>query len=116
MSKRDVHTCFDVLRAPEAVQPWFGRPPVTLHELSQVAGLAPDDLRHFVVDSRHAGAHELLYPASTVWPMGFSWSSCIAQAATVACCMEAGVETQSFIYVNGSAASCRKRSMWCCNR
>ena len=97
MSKRDVHTCFDVLRAPESVQPWFGRPPVTLHELSQVAGVSAHDLKHWVVDHEHAGVHDLMYPASTVWPMGFSWSSCIAQAATVACCMEAGVDKQSFM-------------------
>ena len=24
------------------------------------------------------GAYDMVYPASTVWPMGFSWSSCIA--------------------------------------
>ncbi|OLP88662.1 hypothetical protein AK812_SmicGene29969 [Symbiodinium microadriaticum] len=29
--------------------------------------------------------------------MGFSWSSCIAQAATLACCVEAGVCTSSFM-------------------
>ena len=50
MSKRDVHTCFDVLAAPSAIQPWFGRPPVSLAELSQVSGLSVTELQGFVVD------------------------------------------------------------------
>ncbi len=33
MSKSDAHTCFDVLRAPLALQQWLGRPRVTLKEL-----------------------------------------------------------------------------------
>ena len=99
MSKRDVHTCFDVLEAPPALQPWFGRPPVTLHEVSQVAGIPTTELLLYVADcsSERVCKHDLLYPASTVWPMGFSWSSCVAQAATVACCLQAGVEKDAFM-------------------
>ncbi|CAE7806167.1 HET-E1, partial [Symbiodinium necroappetens] len=36
MSKRDVHTCFDVLKAPEHLQPWFGR-----YVADDVKGLTP---------------------------------------------------------------------------
>ena len=99
MPKRDVHTCFDVLEAPPALQPWFGRPPVTLHEVSQVAGIPTTELLLYVADcsSERVCKHDLLYPASTVWPMGFSWSSCVAQAATVACCLQAGVEKDAFM-------------------
>ncbi|CAE7665217.1 HET-E1, partial [Symbiodinium pilosum] len=99
MSKRDVHTCFDVLQAPVAIQQWFGRPPVTLHELAQTASVAVDDLQHFVQDSdgKPVGAHEQVFPASTVWPMGFSFSSCVAQAATLSCCREAGISEESFM-------------------
>ena len=99
MSKRDIHTCFDILHAPDALQPYFGRPPITLQELAQVSKLSVSALQQFVVDRGDGpvGAHERVYPASTVWPMGFSWSSCIAQAATLACCVEAGVCTSSFM-------------------
>ncbi|CAE7942083.1 unnamed protein product [Symbiodinium sp. KB8] len=101
MSKRDVHTCFDVLKAPTAMQSWFGRPPVSLRELSLVSGKSADHFRDYVVDNKaqrtalHPDA--MLFPASTVWPMGFSWSSCIAQACTVACCLEAGVAEENFL-------------------
>lgn len=99
MSKRDVHTCFDVLKAPEALQPWFGRPPVTLAELGQATALPASHFLPFVVDvaASEVSPDERLYPASTVWPMGLSWSSCIGQAATVACCVEAGVAQESFL-------------------
>ena len=99
MSKRDVHTCFDILHAPDALQPYFGRPPITLQELARVSKLTVSDLQQFVVDRGDGvvGAYDMVYPASTVWPMGFSWSSCIAQAATLACCVKAGVCTNSFM-------------------
>ena len=99
MSKRDVQTCFDVLQAPTAIQQWFARPPVTLHELAQVAMVSANDLQPFVLDSdgMPVGAHDQVFPASTVWPMGFSWSSCVAQAATLSCCRAAGVQEESFM-------------------
>lgn len=99
MSKRDVHTCFDVLKAPESLQPWFGRPPVTLFELQRVTGFPVELFLPYVADVETSDVDigEKLYPASTVWPMGFSWSSCVAQASTVACCVEAGVRQESFL-------------------
>ena len=78
-SKRDVHTCFDVLRAPAHLQEWFGRPPVTLHELSQIGQASLRSLQQCVVDT-DGGTVPLftpLFPTSTVWPMGLSWSSCV---------------------------------------
>lgn len=99
MSKRDVQTCFDVLQAPEALQQYFGRPPVTLDQLSRAGAASVDELRRYVVDVGHGplSPHDKVYPASTVWPMGFSWSSCVAQASTVACCREAGVPDCAFM-------------------
>lgn len=97
MSKRDVQTCFDVLKAPEELQRWFGRPPVTLHELRRISGLSLTDLATFIADGADVGLFAPLFPTSTVWPMGFSWSSCVAQACAVACCFEAGVEDGSFM-------------------
>ncbi|CAE6938118.1 HET-E1 [Symbiodinium sp. CCMP2592] len=99
MSKRDVHTCFDVLQAPSGLQEWFGRPPITLAELSQVSGAEVDELRKYLPTNLHDAVQpkQLVYPASAVWPMGFSWSSCVAQACTVACCQEAGVAAANFM-------------------
>ena len=33
-------------------------------------------------------------PCSRVWPMGFSWSSCVAQSTLLAICDEAGLRDQ----------------------
>ena len=94
MSKRDVQTCFDNLQALEQLQEWFGRPPVTLHELNRVTGVSTKKLQQYIVKIKGAESVSRctpLFPTSTVWPMGFSWSSCIAQACTVSCCCKAGV-------------------------
>ena len=37
-SKRDMHTCYDIIQAPASIKPWFGRPPVLLSELMQASG------------------------------------------------------------------------------
>ena len=94
MSKRDVQTCFDNLQALEQLQEWFGRPPVTLHELNRVTGVSTKKLQQYIVKIKGAESVSRctpLFPTSTVWPMGFSWSSCIAQACTASCCCKAGV-------------------------
>ena len=104
MSKRDVQTCFDVLLAPDHLQEWFGRPPVSLHELSRVCQLPQEAFLEFVIADDRENISSLcpLFPTSTVWPMGFSWSSCVAQACTVCCCLEAGVPDQAFMSLDAS--------------
>ena len=55
MSKRDVQTCFDNLQAPEQLQEWFGRPPVTLHELNRVTGVSTKKLQKYIVKIKGQG-------------------------------------------------------------
>ena len=43
--------------------------------------------------------------------MGFSWPSCVAQAATVSCCMEAGVDEACFMTMDQPPAI-GNRDMW----
>ena len=107
MSKRDVHTCFDVLKAPDKLQEWFGRPPVTLRELSRVSKVPLAKLRKYIADDPEHTVSRFtsLFPSSTVWPMGFSWSSCVAQACTVACCREAGVNEADFMSLDSPPPS-----------
>ena len=99
MSKRDVQTFFDVLQAPQHLQKWFGRPPVSLHELAHTCAVSFDKLLEYVACEDRVDISPLapLYPTSTVWPMGFSWSSCVAQACTIACCSKAGVQDNAFM-------------------
>ena len=98
-SKRDVSTCFDTIKAPDSLQKWFGQPPVTLGELAALSGRSLQDLSVFVVDDdeKPLQPDKLLFPASTVWRMGFSWSSAVAQDCTVACCLRSGVAESAFM-------------------
>jgi hypothetical protein len=98
-SKRDVSTCFDIIQAPDRLQEWFGQPPVTLAELVAHSSKGVEDIKAFVVDGDQGevGLDTPLFPASTVWRMGFSWSSAIAQECTVSCCLRSGVPAQAFM-------------------
>ena len=92
LSKRDASTFFDSLTVPKALQEWFGQAPVRMGELLSL-GLKLDDIRSWTDD---LGEKQLLkqtelFPVNVVWPMGFSWSSCIAQDTSVGCVLEAGV-------------------------
>ena len=94
-SKRDAATFFDVLQVPEPLQSWFGQPPVQVKELI-AAGLSPQEVQCF--SGQVSCAENLvLYPVHAVWPMGFSWSSAIAQSTTVATCLSAGIKESSIL-------------------
>ena len=99
MSKRDVCTCFHTLKAPASLQPYFGRPPVTLQELMRTSGCNAEELLPYIVDlpSGSLRPGDKLYPASSVWPMGFSWSSACAQYVMTGCVLEAGPEAEQFL-------------------
>ena len=91
LSKRDARCLFDQLHLDEALQPWMGRPPVRVRELLSVGGVTWAELATFLADTQHVSDHQLLYPASCVWPMGFAWSSFIAQSKMLRVCARAGL-------------------------
>ena len=89
VSKRDAKCWFDQLALPEELREWMGRPPVSLEELEQYGGMSKSEVAlhaQSAVDDA-----ERLFPVSHVWPMGFSWSSHIAQEVLLSCCREAGL-------------------------
>ena len=85
VSGRDAASFFDQLRLPPHLTPYMGRPDVSLGELvshdldpeyrmsSAELGLACD------FDSRDDMSLRVT-PCSKVWPMGFGWSSYVAQS------------------------------------
>ena len=91
-SKRDAATFFDSLQVPGVLQPWFGQPAVSVRELLE-AGLSFNQVQAFCDDDVGAGMSMAtrLFPTSVVWPMGFSWSSAVAQDTTLATCVQAGI-------------------------
>ncbi|CAE7241849.1 unnamed protein product [Symbiodinium sp. CCMP2592] len=110
MSKRDASTYFDALASPESLWEWFGQEPVFVHELLSAGCLGEKELQAALDD---ASASELLpgtllYPVNTVWPMGFSWSSCIAQACTLGCALQAGVQEDCILSLDDPLPECQR--------
>ena len=75
VTKRDCKTWFDQLAVHPDIGDYFGRPRVTRQELYDV-GFTDIDIVTFGGD----GGLASFVPCSNVWPMGFSWSSCVAQS------------------------------------
>ena len=94
-SKRDASTFFDVLQVPAALQPFFGQPGVTVQELLD-NGMTREAIAA-ACDGDSFGNASLLYPAHAVWPMGFSWSSAVAQDTTLFTCVSTGIQEESIL-------------------
>ena len=84
-SKRDAASFFDTLEAPHVARPWFCFPPVPASLLCEELGISLDALTSLVggFSLPHLDPRTLLFPSSTTWPMGFAWSSAVAQDTTV---------------------------------
>ena len=100
LSKKDAKCYFDQLRLPSHLRPFFGRPPVRLHELLHHAALMDGALEEACAPLMSelkvswpalVKADPQVFPVSCCWPMGFSWSSFIAQSHLLACCRAAGL-------------------------
>jgi hypothetical protein len=97
VTKRDGKCLFDQLRLPFCLRPFMGRPPVRVRELMQHGNLTASEVRSFC---DHRGAireHDLVYPRSCVWPMGFSWSSFVAQSQMLNVCRDAGLRPEHIL-------------------
>ncbi|CAE7263216.1 unnamed protein product, partial [Symbiodinium necroappetens] len=105
-SKRDASTFFDALQAPAELQGWFAQPPVHVDELL-AAGLSMEDVLRCCDDRPPTVTGDTkLFPVHTVWPMGFSWSSAVAQETTLALCRRAGIEECSVLSLDHALPAC----------
>ena len=86
VTKRDCKTWFDQLAVDESIGDFFGRPRVSRLELLD-AGLTPAE----IISCGGTVDGVSFVPCSKVWPMGFSWSSCVAQATLLSICSKAGL-------------------------
>ena len=91
VTKRDCKTWFDQLKAHPDIGSFFGRPLVTRVELLE-AGLSEAEIRF----AGGCDGVDGFIPCSNVWPMGFSWSSCVAQSTLMGVCGLAGL-TSDFV-------------------
>ncbi|CAK9033355.1 unnamed protein product [Durusdinium trenchii] len=95
LSKRDATCWFDQLKLPSSLRRYMAKPPISTVELVN-AGMSVADQRQHMEDG-HAWREGLLYPLHCVWPMGFSWSSYIAQEEMLSVCQDAGIPTSSLL-------------------
>ncbi len=85
VSIRDGKSFFDQLRLPPSLSRAMCRPAVSVGELlSCTEGdenqMTKDELTKCLVDGGDVDNADMVYPAALVFPMGFSWSSCVAQS------------------------------------
>jgi len=98
-AKRDAKAFFDQLALPPGLAAFFGRPGIRAGVLAAAVGCSLAHLRDWI-DDLGAGeitSRTLLYPVNTVWPMGFSWSSFIAQSNMVGACIDAGIDESALL-------------------
>ena len=96
-SKRDASIFFDVLQVPQELQTWFGQPPLYVSELI-AGGLNMSNIASFgnLLEDQLTPDTQL-FPVHAVWPMGFSWSSAVAQSTTVETYVKAGIKESAIL-------------------
>ena len=102
VSKRDAAAFFDQLRAPLDLARWFAQPPVRAGDLAAAAGCEVSALADFLPGDEPGGfsAADLLYPVHLVWPMGYAWSSAIAQSCSVRLLTNTGFPMEAILSVD----------------
>ena len=99
VSKRDARCWFDQLVLPGALRTWMGRPPVTVTDLTTTGGVSKKDIQSHLISSfdGEISSDSALFPVSLVWPMGFCWSSFVAQEKLLNLCQAAGLSEEQVL-------------------
>ena len=98
-SKRDAASFFDALQAPIALRAWFGCPGVKVSDLAAALGITLADVRYLCddLDNGPLTPKCIVYPCITSWPMGFSWSSAVAQDVSVSALIGTGLPEEHIL-------------------
>ena len=97
VSKRDGKALFDQLKVPRLLHEWFGTPAFRVSEALQLGVLTRSEIRYFYKGTAAFHDDMLLFPCLAVWPMGFSWSSFLAQCATLGICAAGGMDMTAIL-------------------
>ena len=95
VSKRDASCWFDQLKLPLALREYMAKPTVSTEELAAAGMPAAEQAIHLQAGESWKEGH--YYPLHHVWPMGFSWSSYIAQEEMLDICANAGLPESSLL-------------------
>ena len=107
LSCRDGKVFFDQLMVPKELRAYFGRPSMPITDLLKPPpcesgsdaqlGLSLEELDSFILDGPLTSFAGVLVPVSNTWPMGFGWSSFVAQSMMVSTCRHVGYAEQDFL-------------------
>ena len=110
VSTRDGRVFFDQLAVPLELRRCLGRPMVKLSDLlappacesgcPAEPGLSMAELAAFMLDGPVAPTSDWLAPVCNTWPMGFGWSSYVAQSTMLASCKRVGYDETYFSRVS----------------
>ena len=89
LSKRDASCWFDQLKLPQSLRMYMAKPALSAAELCK-AGMPVHEQQHHL-EAGQTWCEGPLFPLHHVWPMGFSWSSYVAQEEMLSVCEEAGI-------------------------
>lgn len=95
-SKRDASCWFDQLALPADLGRWMGRPRVSQRELCSIGGMTVEEVQACLLPGDLLDASGLC-PVSLTWPMGFAWSSYIAQEFLLDVCRAADLDESSIL-------------------
>ena len=95
--KRDAACFFDQLAIPDCMVQWFGRPRLPVDDILQFTDMGWDELRGFW-RGRSECAHGIdAHPVCKCWPMGFAWSSFLAQSTLLHRCFAGGLKVSQVL-------------------
>ena len=95
--KRDAKCFFDQLRLPDHLVDYFGRPSLVAADVLRYTDMGLGELSKHCVGFERVDSSTVLTPCCLTWPMGFSWSSYLAQSTLLACLYAAGVKENSIV-------------------
>ena len=79
------------LSLPAPLRQYFGRPAIRAQTLLDPGGMAWKELQRACSQDVMLTRHSKLFPVCHTWPMGFAWSSFVAQSVLLGCCVNAGL-------------------------
>ena len=111
VTKRDARCYFDQLRLPRHLRSWFGRPSLRMSDILRFTDMTIQELESHLPchrvgleqvaasDRLEAVVHRdlVLWPVCTTWPMGFAWSSFIAQSQLLGVGTASGLTTERML-------------------
>ena len=95
--KRDARCFFDQLAIPAEIQQWFDRPRLYVREMIKYGDTSLDELRRYWCGTATLTLDTIAHPLCLSWPMGFAWSSFLAQSTLLALCLRGGLKLSQIL-------------------